>query len=116
MLVFVYGTLKEGYGNHRHHLQREGVNYKGEYITPAEWTMFSLGGFPGVMKGGNTPITGEVYEIDKEVFRGLDRLEGFPRFYDRDLIKTPYGAAWIYYLKDQHYRASSPKIEDGVWR
>lgn len=44
------------------------------------------------------PIFGEVWEIDDEMFRRTDRLEGYPHFYDRKEVDTPYGQAWIYFL------------------
>ena len=61
--VFVYGTLLSGFGNHARLLAGRSKMI-GEAQTYAEYTMVSLGGFPGVIEGGDTSIQGEVYEVD----------------------------------------------------
>ena len=109
--VFVYGSLRKTFGNHR--LIQES-KYLGEHTTEPEYTMISYGGFPAVIKTGDTPIKGEVYEVDEPTFRSLDRLEGFPHFYDRQKIKTPYGWAWIYQQYDLDDRMTV--VESGDWR
>jgi len=110
--VFVYGSLKEGYSNHRL-LEDSGASFLGGYITPPEYTMVSCGGFPGVLEGGDTPITGEVYEISDNVFKRLDHLEGYPGFYDRKKITTEHGEAWMYIINDT-YRDHTP-VPEGNW-
>ena len=91
--VFVYGTLKRGHGNH---LLLCASRFLGECHTPPVYSLHDLGFFPGLVSGGQTSITGEVYEVNDDTLEALDVLEGYPRFYDRELIDTPYGAAWVY--------------------
>ena len=110
--VFVYGTLKMGFGNHR---LLENSELLGEETTDPRYTMVSLGGFPGVLKGGNTKIHGEVYAVNELTMKHLDRLEGYPNFYNRKTIETKYGDAWIYYLPRDQYLGYC-KVEDGVWK
>jgi len=81
--VLVYGSLKKGFGNH--HIL-ENARFLGKAVTSPEFTMLHLGGFPGIVRGGETAITGEVYEVDAATLRRLDRLEGHPNFYRRDVI------------------------------
>lgn len=107
--VFVYGSLKQGFGNHR---LLEGSKYLGEAVTKPEFTMYDLGAFPAITRGGSSEIHGEVYEVDDNVFQRLDALEGYPNFYDRMQIETPYGEAWVYFV-DKSYNSSV--IETGVW-
>jgi gamma-glutamylcyclotransferase (GGCT)/AIG2-like uncharacterized protein YtfP len=109
--VFVYGTLKRGWGNHR---ILEESNLLGECVTHPNFTMVHLGGFPGVLMGGETAISGEVYEVDELTMNRLDGLEGYPSFYNRLEIPTDYGMAWMYYLSDRY--STHPVIEDGVWK
>jgi gamma-glutamylaminecyclotransferase len=82
--VFVYGTLKKGFGNH-------GVLGNAMYIDEAvtnskEFTMFD-GGFPFVSDSFDDEerqgsIMGELYETDDEqILYNLDRLEGVPLLY-----------------------------------
>lgn len=113
-LVFVYGTLKQGHGNHQHFLESSsGVNFLGSYVTPSRYTMYALGGFPGVREGGTTPITGEVYQIPENVFKRLDRLEGYPSFYGRKKIPTKFGEAWIYLVSEEY--VNDHIVTSGIW-
>lgn len=109
--VFVYGTLLRGEVNHG--LLR-GARWLGEHRTQACYTMYALGAYPGVTRGGRTAVSGQVFRVDGAGLRRLDRLEDYPRLYDRQLIQTPYGRAWIYlYRGDLRDR---PVIAGGDWR
>ena len=112
MLVAVYGSLKRGLGNYA--LLRES-EFKGGLKTAPEFTMYDLGAFPGIMPNGNTSITCEVFEVDEPTFETLDRLEGYPNFYDRMKIDTEWGEAWIYFLAHDRYRHNDDVIRTGVW-
>lgn len=103
MLVFVYGTLMSGEYNNT---LMSGSTMLGTYTTPPEYTMVDLGSFPGVVKGGTTAITGEVWEVEDLTI--LDSLEGHPDFYCREIIDTDFGQAWMYIWQG--------KIHTGYWR
>lgn len=76
MFVFVYGTLKEGYHNHRllvnnRLVGRAELRGYGVYNLPH-------GMFPAVEKGTiENKVIGEVYEISPTDLVKLDRLEGY---------------------------------------
>lgn len=114
----VYGSLLKGL--HNHPVIEEG-ELLGEHETEPEFTMVSLGGFPGVMHYGNTVIKGEVYEVDEHTFKNLDRLEGFnvqnpdSSFYIREQIETPFGLVWIYLLREGPHNYHEDVVEDGDW-
>lgn len=112
MRMFVYGTLKKGFGNHSYFLQD--AEYIGEAETKPEFTMLHLGGFPGVVHVGNTVIKGEVYEVNVKQLPPIDRLEGHPRFYERQVVDTTQGSAWMYLLPEERL-SQSRIIETGVW-
>lgn len=111
-LVAVYGSLKQGNGNH---LLLDGSEFKGVDGTLPEYTMYSMGGFPCVTEGGSTSIHVEVYEVEDGVFNRLDRLEGYPSFYNRKEIDTMYGKAWMYYIKDGSYLGELNIVDTGRW-
>lgn len=118
--VVVYGSLLEGLGNHPL-LQRHGARKLGTFKTKPEFTMVSLGGFPGVTREGNTSITVEVYEVDDACLKDLNSLEGYrgeeqDNFYDREEIETPFGKSFIYTYN--HIRPTSAKsqVENGDWK
>lgn len=109
--VFVYGTLLRGEVNH--HLLA-GARWLGAHRTQPCFTMYLLGAYPGVSRGGGTAVSGEVFRLSGAGLRRLDRLEEFPRLYDRHLITTAFGRAWIYlYRGDTRDR---PRIRGGDWR
>lgn len=101
--IFVYGTLKKDWGNHR-------IIEDQQYLGCAEtshpnFQMYSLGGFPGVV-AGDKQITGELYSVDDEALARCDRLEGHPSFYKREQISvSPLEGenvvAWIYIYQGQ---------------
>jgi gamma-glutamylcyclotransferase (GGCT)/AIG2-like uncharacterized protein YtfP len=98
MLVFVYGTLKRGYANHRVMLRADG-KYLGEAVVSG-YACINTPWYPYAIKQANAKIKGEVFELENENIVHLDTLEGYPSHYDRDIIKTKYGDCWIYYSKD----------------
>ncbi len=102
-IVAVYGTLKTGYGNH-YYLNDSEVRYLGEAVSESR---FALGhyGFPAVSpdeRGGNILV--ELYAVPERVLRNLDRLEGYPQFYDRKIFwfKSKLGRipAMLYFFHD----------------
>lgn len=120
MKVFVYGTLKRGFGNNAYYLapDEDGVA-KSEFLGEDSidgMVMRSLGGFPGVSRGEGT-VHGEVYEVGAEVLRSLDRLEGHPHFYIRVPAKTKNGLeVQVYTLPlDRPNLERYPIVKDGLW-
>lgn len=100
-LIFVYGTLKRGWGNN---VIIRDQRFLGEAFTLVpNFRMYSLGGYPGVV-AGDRQIKGEVWEVDDNAFNRCDRLEGNPEFYKREKVEvlvvvgdeTIYMEAWIY--------------------
>lgn len=114
MKVAVYGSLRSGFHNHRIIASSK---FLGTCETDPNFTMVALGSFPGIFMHGNTSIKVEVYNVSEEIFKELDRLEGYPSFYNRAVIKTPLGDAWVYYLedKDSSCYKKYPVVPDGDW-
>jgi len=122
MYVFVYGTLREGCGNHERLLGRPPI---ATIIAELPYRMVSLGGFPGLVPSelglhGHKlhQITGEIYEVSDIEFERLDRLEGYPDFYNR--IQFPLqefgidNSAWVYVLKPED-GIGCLSVETGNW-
>ena len=108
-LVAVYGTLLKGQDNHR---LIANSKLLGNAIIHG-FNMFNIGSFPGIKEGDNH-IEIEVYEVDNDTFKRLDILEGYPYLYDRKLIHTMYGDAWIYVYNGNIN--SREEISSGSWR
>lgn len=94
--IAVYGSLREGMGNFR--IIESAKKLSMEKVS-LPLSMFDLGGFPGLVPSDEThDMIVEVYEVDPETYRRVERLEGYPSFYDRQPIETSVGAADIYFL------------------
>lgn len=109
--VFVYGTLMKG-NTTRGLDQFPGSKFLGEAVTSSStYSMYDLGAFPAVCLSGNNAIKGEVWEVDENTFYVLDRIEGFPDFYNRKLVETNHGVAWMYYIPKIDQDKFATKIE-----
>ena len=98
-LVAVYGSLRRGMSNYQYYLSNS--EYKGTFTTEPEYTLHSLSYYPGLKLNGNHSIVMEVYEVDEDTLKNLNRLEGYypgekSTFYDRIEIDTPWGKAFTY--------------------
>ena len=119
-LVAVYGTLRQGHGNHRCMERAQGVfKFKGH--TKENFNMYSLGGFPIVSMAHSSheqSVVVEVYQASDEGVTGpLDTLEGYPHFYNRTQIDVVDGegnvteGVWMYHIDEEQ---RSP-IKSGDW-
>ena len=113
--LLVYGTLMSGERNHR--FCRNAVS-----ITPCTvtGTLYDTGyGFPAFVPEGSNTVAAELIEIPFEDWEGVDRLEGYPRLYDRQLfpVKLTNGSeatGWIYIMHTLPPMAKV--IESGSWK
>lgn len=71
MFLFVYGTLLNGM---ERFMALNGCSFIGSGVING--VMFDLGSYPGISNGNNS-IFGEVYKIDDEILKQLDRIEGY---------------------------------------
>lgn len=90
----MYGTLMRRQRNH--HWMR-GAVLLGRASSPRGFSLWSLGQYPVACPEGCGRIRGEVYRLNLAHLHRLDVLEEFPCFYQRRLIPTRFGLAWIYY-------------------
>lgn len=111
--IAVYGSLRAGFGNHR--VIKDGERLSTE-VVKIPFRMVSLGGFPGLVPSEeNHDITIEVYEVDNNIYRGVECLEGYPNFYQKANIETSQGEVEVYILEDEYYQKSTP-VESGDWK
>lgn len=122
MKLFVYGTLKRGFGLHtfiRDDWTRIGRatlhNYK-MYKSP-------VGSFPIIMESEDGVVKGELYETDDvDALAVTDYVEGFPELYDRKKVTVYQGKrkhkAYVYYVGQSQLtnHIITPKlIPNGIW-
>jgi len=96
--LFVYGTLKKGYGNN-YHLKNS--KYIKTLTIKSKYKLVDLGPFPALVPFENElfDVVGELYEVTKEDFLSCDYLEGYPNFYDRSKIEQDGYSFWVYHFK-----------------
>ena len=100
-LVAVYGSLREGLGNHR--VIRHDTVRQADGVIEGVFNMYSLGAFPALsLSDTPTDIVVEVYEVaDAAQAQSLDWLEGYPSFYDRKVVTLADGReCWVYFIHD----------------
>lgn len=117
--VFVYGTLKRGWGNHRI-LEVPDAVFMGNAMTKEKYfNMVSLKNFPAVTRGGDCSIIGELYRVKKPVLDQMDVLEGHPSFYERSIIPVylehntnTEHYAWCYFMPPHSLNKETVLVDD----
>ena len=118
-LVFVYGSLKEGFPLHN---IIQGSEFIGYYKTRPDFKLVSLGPFPALLEvdAGGVEVSGEVYRLDEELINYLDVVEGVRRgLYIRKPIDVhdQLGSeivTWAY-VAGNAGRFAYQEIPSGVW-
>ena len=113
--LIVYGTLMSGERNHR--FCRNAVS-----ITPCTvaGTLYDTGySFPAFMPEGDSEVKAELIEIPLADWADVDRLEGYPRLYDRQLLQATLAdgskaTGWVYIMTELPELAKV--IESGSWK
>ena len=118
MFVFVYGTLKRGYSNHDllEIIEAEFIG-KAKTAKPT-FDLINLRAFPGLV-WGDYFVSGELYDVSDKNIGVIDRLEGHPDFYCRDVIPVSVDdliveiEAWAYFINEpEHYHAVPENAEN----
>lgn len=124
-LIAVYGSLRQGFGNHRI-IQAYPMVATGK-VEPYSMYDIAMGGFPAIVQTARPDqldeVEVEVYEVDDEGLASVDRLEGHPNFYERhrEYVKIRDGAsnedalcAWLY-VQSPHQVNGAAYIPSGDW-
>lgn len=110
---FAYGTLKRNQYFYNEFLSGNQSNFLGNGTTSNDYQLYVDSQPHLVKEKTDTPCKGELFEIDEDVLARLDKLEGVPLFYTREVIEV-YGEsgervlAWAY-LRHQNYKGKNPE-------
>lgn len=120
-LVAVYGTLLSGMGNHVLLTRNEGdVKPLGAAKGDFYCVMYSAGGFPILsMMEPEDKVICEIYEVGDETLADLDRLEGYPGWYNRTVrsfIMDETGETVRAYIYHQNDAQDMPVVPKADWR
>lgn len=124
-LVFVYGTLKSGFPNHR---VLRGSRFVDDGYTRNRFFFANLGRFPAILQDENCTefknlrkvvVHGEIYSVNDSTLKDLDSLEGYPDLYTRKIIPiTTYKGTlncWTYFLNVPLSVEKFINISNGEW-
>lgn len=90
--VFVYGTLKRGFHNFSKYLENSGARFVTDATTVERlplvmdekyYTPYALN-----LPGRGEQLSGELFEVTTDVLAVLNRLEGYPKYYDRISVRV----------------------------
>jgi gamma-glutamylaminecyclotransferase len=93
-LVFVFGTLKEGFPNFA---TNRGTRIRGEFSTCAAYPLYLVGErhSPWLVDepGKGVPVTGQIFRVDADTLAAMDKLERVsePDGYRRKLLELKGG-------------------------
>lgn len=118
-LVFVYGSLKSGFHNHRLLIDHK-ADELGVATTNARYLLLKGGAFPYLIDPAALDeigklatmsvrghVSGELYSMDDAGLAALDSLESHPHFYRREVITVNHDVkAWAYFLTNAAERLS----------
>ena len=113
--LIVYGTLMSGERNH--HFCRNAISITPFAVTS---TLYDTGyGFPAFVPDGDGVVQAELIEIPIVDWADVDRLEGYPRLYDRQLLQATLvdggeATGWVYIMNSLPEGAKV--IESGNWK
>lgn len=112
-LVFVYGSLKAGHYNHG---CLDGGTFLGRRRLIGAH-LHDLGSYPMAVlsPGSEAVIHGELYSVDAAGLARLDRLEGYPGYYDRSRQHLSDGTVASVYHGQPNQVAEAPRIPHGDW-
>ncbi|GAB6074453.1 gamma-glutamylcyclotransferase family protein [Nautilia lithotrophica] len=109
MKIFVYGSLKT---NKNLHFYLKNAKFLGYAKTAKRYPLIisKSGWYPYLLNcpGKGFFVKGEIYEIDYNLLKRLDRLEEVPHYYKRKLINVKFNGKTIkaytyFYAKNKKY-------------
>ncbi|WP_296450421.1 gamma-glutamylcyclotransferase family protein [Vulcanococcus sp.] len=113
-LLFVYGSLKRGMANHG---QLQQAAWVGRTRLDG-LALYDLGPFPMAIACSEpgSAIEGELYRVNAALLEQLDRFEGAPRLYQRELHRLNSGeAVWVYVGRARQVRHMK-RLSSGCWK
>lgn len=117
-VVFVYGTLKEGFRNAH---VNTGVRVPGEFVSVEPYPLYVIGPWylPWLVcsPGQGEPVVGQLYEVSPEGLQRMDALERItePGWYARGEIRVrPRAAPGAAPLRAMVYFGSAARLRSEV--
>lgn len=102
LLIFVYGSLRQG---ERDHAVLEGATFVGYTRSAPGYRMVDLTVYPALIEFPGHVVYGELYRVTREIRRRLDVLKEVPVLFQRTTIGLEDGRrAETYTMREQQVR------------
>jgi gamma-glutamylcyclotransferase (GGCT)/AIG2-like uncharacterized protein YtfP len=112
--LFVYGSLKRGFSAHQL-LKDCGAEFLNEATTHARYHLVKVSWYPGMVEGEEgSGVQGELYEVPDVAIQLLDRYEGTPQLFTRNVIQLADGSEAVAYLYARDV-SDYAVVADGRW-
>lgn len=114
LLLFVYGTLKQGERNHPLLMNEK---YLGDTGTSPDYLLVDLGTYSGMVEKPQEgfSVQGELFEIPFKLITELDKIEDAPLLFNLEFITLADGSKAFAYLYKQSI-AGKKILSEGVWQ
>ena len=113
--VFIYGTLRRGSTGS---MSTRFPNSKFIAAAKVNGSLFDLGSYPGLLVNeANSPVVGEVYEVDDDLLNQLDEFEASSNYVRQQVEISVAGqktSCWTYEPDAEFYRFEK-LITSGDW-
>jgi gamma-glutamylcyclotransferase (GGCT)/AIG2-like uncharacterized protein YtfP len=113
--VFVYGSLRSGSPRS---MTMRFPNSKFVAVAKVSGSLYDLGEYPGlILNDSNSPVIGEVYEVDDELLNELDDFEASSNYVRKQIevsVGTDSWKCWTY-EPDPEFYSLSVLITSGDW-
>jgi gamma-glutamylcyclotransferase (GGCT)/AIG2-like uncharacterized protein YtfP len=115
MLLFCYGTLKQG-GRLNKYLTENGAEFKGQAQTGPAFRLYKVNWFPGMVEDPTgLGVNGEVFEIPFTILPLLDKIEAVDTgLFRRQEITLADGRVASTYLFNEDVTGLE-EVANGTW-
>jgi gamma-glutamylcyclotransferase (GGCT)/AIG2-like uncharacterized protein YtfP len=102
-------------GEHHHGVLAD-ARFLGPAATQPEFDLVQIDYYPAMLPGGALRVYGELYEVNEDTLRALDRLEEVPDYYERKTITLADGSQAQSYLMPRTRAGQAAAIPSGYFR
>jgi gamma-glutamylaminecyclotransferase len=111
--LFVYGTLRQGEAQHT---LLAGAALLGVVSTAPTFHLVDVGPYAGLVRGGATAVSGELYSVGLQTRRAIDVERQVPILFTRETIALADGTAADAYLLTSEQVRGRRRLAHGDWK
>lgn len=113
--IFIYGTLKRGFYFYDRYLGDDKSTFLGKAFASPDYSLYVDGQPHMIKEPTDSPVKGELFQVDEKVLHTLDDLEGHPVIYKREIIEV-YDEGGDRVLAWAYLRSPNFKGKTSAWK